>query len=213
MIRQAGIDFTTLPAQPADDLMGRYTGAATIFGVTGGVMEAALRTAYRLVTRQELDQIEIQPVRGMTGVRTASVTLAPPGENGESLIVKVAVAHGLGNARALLDEIRTGKSTYHLIEIMACPGGCVGGGGQPIGFDIALRGLRGETLYQEDRSLTCRRSHENSAVQQLYHDYLGSPLGEKSHHLLHTGYSPVFREGSLPASRNDIEMKGATDRR
>jgi NADH-quinone oxidoreductase subunit G len=117
----------------------------------------------------------------MEGVRTATV-------DADGLVIKVAVAHGLGNARKLMEEVKEGKSPYHLIEVMACPGGCVGGGGQPVGFDIALRHLRGETLYKEDKSLPVRRSHENPAIIEIYRDYLKEPLGEKSHHLLHTGY-------------------------
>jgi NADH-quinone oxidoreductase subunit G len=182
MIRAAGIDFTKLPDKPAENLMGAYSGAATIFGTTGGVMEAALRTGYKLITGKELEKIDILPVRGMTGVKTATVDVG-------GLMVKVAVIHGLANTRPILDEIRAGKSPYHFIEIMACPGGCVGGGGQPIGFDMALRSLRGETLYKEDKSLPVRKSHENVFIQKIYQDYLEKPLGEKSHHLLHTTYT------------------------
>ena len=181
MIKEAGIDFEHLPDAPPDRLMGIYSGAATIFGASGGVMEAALRTAYKLITGYELEDIDIEPVRGMQGIKTASVDI-------NSLKVKVAVAHGLGNARVLLDQIRARKSPYHLIEIMACPGGCVGGGGQPVGFDMALRALRGQTLYKEDKSLPCRRSHQNPGIERIYQEFLTEPLGEKSHHLLHTHY-------------------------
>jgi iron-only hydrogenase group A len=182
MIRQAGIDFDNLPDTDADTLMGQYSGAATIFGATGGVMEAALRTAYKLITGSELENLDIIPLRGMKGVKTAEVDI-------KGLQVRVAIAHGLGNARVLLDEIRAHRSPYHLIEIMACPGGCVGGGGQPIGFEMALRGLRSQNLYAEDKSLACRRSHQNPAIQKIYQEYLTVPLGQKSHHLLHTGYT------------------------
>jgi len=182
MIKEAGIDFASLPDEPAEELMGLYSGAATIFGATGGVMEAALRTAYKLVTGKELEKIDIESVRGLDGVKTATL-------NVDGLEVKVAVAHGLGNARKVLDEIRAGKSPYHFIEIMACPGGCAGGGGQPIGFDMALRGIRGQTLYNEDRQLPYRRSHDNPSIKKVYQDYLKEPLGEKSHHLLHTKYT------------------------
>jgi NADH-quinone oxidoreductase subunit G len=183
MIRQAGIDLASLPDVQAEELMGSYSGAATIFGATGGVMEAALRTGYKLVTGKELENLDIMPLRGNQGIKTATVKVG-------DLEVKVAVAHGLGNARELMDEVRAGKSPYHFIEIMACPGGCVGGGGQPLGFDMKLRATRGETLYKEDKSLPIRRSHDNPAVQKLYKDYLEKPLGEKSHHLLHTKYTP-----------------------
>jgi len=183
MIREAGINFAELPDKPAESLMGAYSGAATIFGATGGVMEAAIRSAYKIITGEELEKIDIMPVRGMSGVKTATVDVG-------GLKVKVAVAHGLGNARPILDEIRAGKSPYHFIEIMACPGGCVGGGGQPIGFDMAIRSLRGETLYSEDKFSTVRKSHENPSIKKIYEDYLTEPLGEKSHHLLHTKYTP-----------------------
>jgi len=186
MIKEAGIDFVSLPDEPAEELMGLYSGAATIFGITGGVMEAALRTAYKLVTGKELDKIDIEPVRGLDGIKTATV-------NVDGLEVKVAVAHGLGNARKLLDEVRASKSPYHFIEIMACPGGCAGGGGQPISFDMALRGIRGEVLYAEDRQLPYRRSHDNPSIKKVYQDYLKQPLGEKSHHLLHTKYTKKER--------------------
>ena len=182
MIKEAGIDFASLPDEPAEELMGLYSGAATIFGITGGVMEAALRTAYKLVTGKELDKIDIEPVRGLDGIKTATV-------NVDGLEVKVAVAHGLGNARKVLDEVRAGKSPYHFIEIMACPGGCAGGGGQPLGFDMALSEVRGQTLYAEDRQLPYRRSHDNPSIKKVYQDYLKEPLGEKSHHLLHTKYT------------------------
>jgi len=182
MIKEAGIDFAGLPDEPAGELMGLYSGAGTIFGATGGVMEAALRTAYKLVTGKELEKLDIEPVRGLDGLKTATVDV-------DGLEVKVAVAHGLGNAREVLDEVRAGKSPYHFIEIMACPGGCVGGGGQPISFDLALRGVRGQVLYNEDKALPYRRSHDNPSIKKVYEDYLKEPLGEKSHHLLHTKYT------------------------
>nr|QNO56093.1 hypothetical protein GIJIEOGM_00034 [Methanosarcinales archaeon ANME-1 ERB7] len=181
MIKEAGIDFASLPNEEAEPLMGMYTGAGTIFGATGGVMEAALRTAYKLVTGKELENLDITPVRGMEGIKEATVDV-------DGLEVKVAVAHGLGNARKLLEPVRVGKSPYHFIEIMACPGGCVGGGGQPISFDMALRSTRGQTLYNEDAELPYRKSYENPSIKRLYEEYLEEPLGEKSHHLLHTRY-------------------------
>ena len=195
MIREAGIDFADLPDMPAESLMGAYSGAGTIFGASGGVMEAALRTAYQIITGKELEQMDVLPVRGMAGMKTGTI---PVGD----LQVSVAVAHGLGNARPILDEIRAGKSPYHFIEIMACPGGCVGGGGQPIGFDMALRSLRGETLYKEDKSLAVRRSHQNPSITKVYQDYLVKPLGEKSHHLLHTAY--ISRD-DLPVLKDVIK--------
>ncbi|MBN2240686.1 MAG: iron hydrogenase small subunit [Dehalococcoidales bacterium] len=182
MIREAGIDFKTIHEEKADSLMAAYTGAATIFGATGGVMEAAVRTAYKVITGDELEDIDIMPLRGMEGIKTATVKIG-------DLDVNVAVAHGLGNARHLLDEVRAGKSPYHFIEIMACPGGCVGGGGQPHGFDMKVRTQRLEGLYDEDAHVArYRKSHENPAVIRIYQNFLGEPLGEKSHHLLHTRY-------------------------
>jgi NADH-quinone oxidoreductase subunit G len=187
MIRQAGIDLATLPDTQAENLMGAYSGAATIFGATGGVMEAALRTGYKLITNKELDAIDITPLRGTEGIKTAKVMVG-------DLEVRVAVAHGLGNARKLADEVRAGKSPYHFIEIMACPGGCVGGGGQPLGFDLKVRDIRASGLYKEDKDLPIRRSHQNPSVQKIYKDFLEKPLGKKSHHLLHTKYTPRDKE-------------------
>jgi NADH-quinone oxidoreductase subunit G len=186
MMKQAGIDLKDLPDEPADDPLGEYTGAATIFGATGGVMEAALRSAYFLVTGKELENLDILPVRGMEGIKEAVVPV-------DGLNLKVAVAHGLGNARRLLDKISAqladgGTSEYHFVEIMACPGGCVGGGGQPWGGTMARRARRGEALYAEDKALPKRRSHENASVMRLYETYLKEPNSEKAHHLLHTRY-------------------------
>ena len=189
MMREAGLDLKEMPDEPADDPLGEYTGAATIFGATGGVMEAALRSAYFLVTGRELENLDILPVRGMTGVKEAEVPV-------DGLTLKVAVAHGLGNARKLLDKIssqlaETGKSEYHFVEIMACPGGCVGGGGQPWGSDMARRARRGEALVPRKTS-HCRKGGPTkmSSVGLLYEKFLEKPNSEKAHHLLHTHYSP-----------------------
>lgn len=184
MIKQAGIDFLNLPEGAYDDPLGEYTGAGTIFGATGGVMEAALRTVYFLVTGEELGDLNITPVRGLDGVKDAAVTV---GELGE---VRVAVAHGLGNARKLLDQIRAGNSPYTFIEIMACVGGCVSGGGQPIPPSDEKRRLRAQALYKDDAEVQqYRQSHQNRSVQKLYEMFLKEPLGEKSHKLLHTHYT------------------------
>ncbi len=181
MIKENGLDFAGLPDEQADKLMSQYSGAATIFGTTGGVMEAALRTAYKLITNTELTHLEVQPVRGLEGIKEATVNI-----NGMAL--KVAVAHGMANARILLEQIRSGVSPYHFIEIMACPGGCVGGGGQPIGYDMVLRSTRGKVLYSEDTKLPLRRSHDNTEIKEIYKNFLGEPLSHKSHELLHTTY-------------------------
>jgi iron only hydrogenase large subunit-like protein len=183
MIRQAGIDFIHLPEEDYDLPMGQYTGAGTIFGATGGVMEAALRTVYAVVTGRTLPTLDIKPVRGLEGVKEATVEVGPLFE------VRVAVAHGLGNARQLMDKIVEGTANYHFIEIMACPGGCVGGGGQPLPATNEKRILRAEALYRDDRDIqSLRQSHENPAVKELYEKFLHEPLGELSHKLLHTHY-------------------------
>jgi NADH-quinone oxidoreductase subunit G len=182
MIKEAGLDFTKLPDEPADKLMSQYTGAATIFGASGGVMEAALRTAYKLITNTELAELDVRPVSVLNANKHATVDV-------RGTKVKVAIAHGLANARVLLDQIKAGASPYHFIEIMACPGGCVGGGGQPIGYDMVLRGIRSETLYSEDKALSLRRSHDNPEIQDIYSGFLGEPLSHKSHELLHTTYT------------------------
>lgn len=184
MIKQAGIDFENLADESYDDPMGEYTGAATIFGATGGVMEAALRTAYEVATGKVLENIEFAAVRGLNGIKEATVPVEGIGD------VRVAVAHGLGNARKLIERVKEDKTAYHFIEIMACPGGCVGGGGQPIPVNNEIRALRAKALYMEDERLTYRKSHENPSIKRLYAEFLGEPLGEKSHHLLHTHYTP-----------------------
>ena len=189
MIKQAGIDFVNLPDGGYDDPLGEYTGAGTIFGATGGVMEAALRSVYFLVTGEELGDLDITPVRGLEGIKDATVTV---GELGE---VKVAVAHGLGNARKLMDQIRAGESEYAFIEVMACPGGCVSGGGQPQPASDEKRKLRARALYRDDAEVQqYRQSHLNKSVMKLYETFLKEPLGHKSHELLHTHYTGRGKE-------------------
>lgn len=183
MIRQAGIDFVNLPDGEFSPPMGQYSGAGTIFGATGGVMEAALRTVYYVVTGENMPNLNITPVRGLDGVKEASMKVGPLGE------VRVAVAHGLGNARKLMDKIVAGKADYHFIEIMACPGGCVGGGGQTLPVSNEKRRLRAQALYHDDEDVQeYRQSHENPAIKEIYEKFLKEPLGEKSHKLLHTHY-------------------------
>ncbi len=193
MMKEAGVDLKTVKEDTVDPMLAEYTGAATIFGATGGVMEAALRTVYAVLSGKEMGNVEITPVRGMKGIKEMSVTV--PLKDGGELPVKVAVAHGLGNARQLLEKVReqlatTGKSEYTFIEIMACPGGCVGGGGQPRNSTFAKRARRGLGLYQEDHDLpqNKRCSHQNEAVKRIYAKFLGSAGSEKAHHLLHTNY-------------------------
>lgn len=181
MFKQAGIQLDKLPSEEYDAPLGISTGAGLIFGATGGVMEAALRTAYELVTKEELPNINFYNVRGMRGIKEAEVDL-------KGTKIKVAVAHTLANARKLMDRIKEGKADYHFIEVMACPGGCIGGGGQPIPTDLEIREKRIKGIYAADQQMKLRKSHKNPAVLQLYKEYLEKPLGEKSHHLLHTHY-------------------------
>jgi len=183
MIKQAGIDFSSLPEENYDDPLGESTGAAVIFGVTGGVMEAALRTAYEVLTGETLANIDFKEVRGLEGIKEASVKIG-------DLEVKVAVGHTLGNARKILDLIKEGKAGWHFIEIMCCPGGCIGGGGQPIPTNTEIRQKRIDAIYTVDERMVLRKSHENPSVKKLYEEFLEKPLGHKSHELLHTHYVP-----------------------
>ena len=194
MIQEAGIDFANLRDEKFDRWMGDSSGAAVIFGATGGVMEAALRTAYEVVTGQEIpfDSLNITPVRGMEGIREAAITMPDKMAGGYEFLagvtLKVAVAHGLTNAEKLMDKVRAGEADYHFIEIMACPGGCLGGGGQPIPTSPEIRQKRTEAIYAEDAALHFRKSHSNPEIQLLYAEFLKEPLGHKSHELLHTHY-------------------------
>ena len=184
MIKEAGIDFLNLKEEDYDAPMGEYTGAGTIFGTTGGVMEAALRTVYAVVTGENLPSLDVIPVRGLEGVKEATVKVGALGD------VKVAVAHGLGNARKVMDRIREGRADYAFIEIMCCPGGCVGGGGEPIPTSNEIRMLRAAALYQDDGQVQKKRqSHENPSITKIYETFLKEPLGHKSHELLHTHYT------------------------
>ncbi len=194
LIKRSGINFIKLPDSEFDnDIVGDYTGAGVIFGATGGVMEAALRTAAYKLSGKELEKVEIEEVRGLEGIKEASYTLG-------GAQVNVAVAHGMKNAKILMDEIRAGKSKYHFIEIMGCPGGCVAGGGQPYvkpcflpneDADIldTYKAKRAAALYQEDESRTLRASHKNPQIVKLYEEYLETPNSHKAHELLHTTYT------------------------
>ena len=194
LIKQAGLDFDKLEPVKYDRLMGESTGAAVIFGATGGVMEAALRTAYEIVTGREVpfENLDITPVRGMDGVREASIKIENPVKEWaflDGVELKCAVAHGLINAKSVMDSVKAGTADYHFIEFMACPGGCLGGGGQPIPTNPEIRKKRAEAIYAEDSGLPLRKSHDNPEVLKLYKDFLKEPLGEMSHHLLHTKYT------------------------
>ena len=194
MIKRAGIIFNRLPDEEYDaDIMGDYTGAGVIFGVTGGVMEAALRTVYFVLTGKEHEAVKFEQVRGFEGIREAAIDI-------DGMTVNVAVAHGMKNAKVLLDDIRAGKSKYHFIEIMGCPGGCIAGGGQPIVRSCFLpneaddildtyKEKRAATIYSEDERQTLRQSHNNPQIKALYDEYLGEPNSHKAHELLHTTYS------------------------
>ena len=183
MIREAGIHFTNLKDEEFDHPLGESTGAAVIFGTTGGVLEAALRTAYEVLTGETLEKVEFEALRGMDGIKEAVIPIA-----GRDF--RVAVTHGLGHARYILEKIQAGEAHYDAIEIMACPGGCIGGGGQPYHHgNVEILKARAHAIYQEDRSKRLRKSHENPAVIALYKDFIGEPYGEKAHDLLHTSYT------------------------
>ena len=188
MIDRAGIDFNALPDEKFDDPLGLYTGGGLIFGATGGVMEAALRFAVEKITGETLanDKVDFKEVRGVEGIKEAAYTAG-------GLTVKVAVASGLANARKLMEKVRAGEADYQFIEIMACPGGCVNGGGQPIQPASVrnftdLRAERAKALYSVDAKMELRKSQDNPAIQALYKEYLGEPGGHKAHELLHTSY-------------------------
>lgn len=186
MIKEAGIDFVNLPDEDFDSLMGQSTGAGVIFGATGGVMEAALRTAYELITGTELKDVNFTAVRGVEGIKEATVKIG-------DMDVNVAVCSSTGKAAELLDAVKRGEKKYHFIEVMGCPGGCVNGGGQPIVSAQVrnwtdIRAERAKALYTEDEAKTLRKSHENPEIKQIYADYLGKPNSHKAHELLHTTY-------------------------
>jgi NADP-reducing hydrogenase subunit HndD len=199
MIGEAGIDFVNLPDGEQDSPMGMSTGAADIFANTGGVMEAAIRTVYEVVTGRELpmDQLHVKPIQGLDGLKEASVTFEDCVDDWkflEGVTAKVAVAHGLSNARKACEMVAEGKADWHFIEIMCCPGGCIGGGGQPRFTTDEVRNKRIQAIYKEDEGREIRKSHENPAITQIYSEFLGEPLGHKSHKLLHTDYAAKLAE-------------------
>lgn len=182
MLKEAGIDFANLEPEGFDKMLGESTGASVIFGTTGGVIEAAVRTAYEWITGETLENVEFHDLRGLEGLREATVKIG-------DIDLKIGIAHGLGNARRLLEDIQSGKSVYHAIEIMACPGGCIGGGGQPYHHgNMEIIKKRQEAIYAEDVGKVVRKSHENEEVLRLYKEYIGEPYGKKAHELLHTHY-------------------------
>jgi len=182
LIKQANMDLNKLEEDEFDAPLGESSGAAVIFGATGGVIEAATRTAYELYTGKTLEKVDFEQLRGMDGIRSATVDF-------DGLNIKIGIAHGLGNARKLLDDVKAGRSQYHAIEVMACPGGCIGGGGQPLHHgDSSILQARTRAIYREDEGKTIRKSHENPYIVKLYDEFLGEPLSEKAHVLLHTHY-------------------------
>lgn len=186
MIRRVGLDFTELPDEGFDDPLGESTGAGVIFGATGGVMEAALRTAVETLTGETLESLDFTEVRGTKGIKEATYHVA-------GMDISVAVASGLGNARTLLNKVKSGEARYHFIEIMGCPGGCVNGGGQPqqpgsVRNFTDIRALRAKALYDQDAAMPIRKSHENPSIKRLYEEFLGEPGSHKAHELLHTTY-------------------------
>jgi NADH-quinone oxidoreductase subunit G len=186
MLKQAGIDFNALPEEEVDSLLGEYSGAGTIFGVTGGVMEAALRSAYFLITNEDLADVNFMDVRGLEGVKEATVDI-------QGTEIRVAIAHQMGNVEAVLDRVREAREKdeevpWHFIEVMACRGGCIGGGGQPHGATDEIRLKRTAGIYSDDEKSVQRCSHHNPMITRIYEDFLGAPLSHKAHELLHTNY-------------------------
>jgi len=193
LIKQSGMDFAALEDEPMDRLMGISSGAADIFANTGGVMEAALRTVYEVVTDRPLpvDNLHVAPIAGLEGIKTTALTLTdvqPEWAFLEGVTAKVAVVHGLANARRIIDQIASGEMEYHFVEVMACPGGCIGGAGQPRLTTNEIREKRMAAIYREDEGKSMRKSHDNPKIKQIYGEFLKFPLGERSHHLLHTEY-------------------------
>ena len=186
MIERAGLNFTLLPDEAFDNPLGESTGAGVIFGATGGVMEAALRTAVETLTGEELADVAFKEVRGTQGIKEATYHVA-------GMDINVAVASGTKNADELLKKVQSGEKQYHFIEIMGCPGGCVNGGGQPVQHasvrnNVDLKALRAKALYDADEAKTIRKSHDNPVIKEVYETYLGEPGSEKAHHILHTTY-------------------------
>ena len=182
MIKRSGLDFASLPSSDFNNIMGESTGAGVIFGTSGGVMEAALRTAYEWITNNTLEDLDFKSVRGLEGIKEASLVI-------DGNTINIAIVNGLANAKNLLDNIEDTSKKYHFIEVMACPGGCINGGGQPYSKDqYSLIEKRMNALYSEDVNKVIRKSHENPEIIKLYNEFLGKPNGEKSHYLLHTHY-------------------------
>lgn len=182
LIKEANLDLNNLPIEDFDKPLGESSGAAVIFGATGGVIEAATRTAYEVHTGKKLEKLDFEQLRGFEAIRSATVDF-------DGTPIKIGIAHGLSNARKLLEDIKAGRSEFHAIEIMSCPGGCIGGGGQPLHHsDSSILKARAKAIYSEDAGKPIRKSHENPYIIKLYEEFLGKPMSEKAHHLLHTAY-------------------------
>jgi len=191
LIKEANLDLNTLPDEDFDKPLGESSGAGVIFGTTGGVIEAAVRTAYEVHTNKKLEKLDFEELRGFEAIRKATVDF-------DGTPINIGIAHGLGNARKLLEEIKAGKSKFHAIEIMSCPGGCIGGGGQPLHHnDSEILKARAKAIYAEDAGKPIRKSHENPYILKLYEEFLGKPMSEKAHHLLHTAYFDKSRKIEL----------------
>jgi len=191
LVKEANLDLNTLPDEDFDKPLGESSGAGVIFGATGGVIEAAVRTAYEVHTNKKLEKLDFEELRGFDAIRKATVDF-------DGTPINIGIAHGLGNARKLLDEIKTGKSEFHAIEIMSCPGGCIGGGGQPLHHnDSEILKARAKAIYAEDAGKPIRKSHENPYILKLYEEFLGKPMSDKAHHLLHTAYFDKSRKIEL----------------
>lgn len=201
LFRLNRLDFSKLPPSQLDSWMGNFTGAGVIFGTSGGVTEAALRTAYELATGELLEEVEFHTVRGRENIREAEIDM-------KGTKVNVAVGHSTRAARELMEQVRSGQSKYHFIEIMACPGGCIGGGGQPLTRSDQQRAERIEAIYLEDQAQQLRKSHENPDIKTLYDEYLGAPLSEKSHQLLHTHYHPARNRYAVPGFNPQAQARG-----
>lgn len=201
LIKYANIDFNSLEDENFDSPMGESSGAAVIFGTTGGVIEAAVRTAYEIKTGKILESVDFKELRGMEGIRSATIDF-------DGLDINIGIAHGLGHARELLEEVRSGKSNYHAIEIMSCPGGCIGGGGQPYHHNNSeILKKRQAAIYREDRGKSIRKSHENPDIITLYSEFLGHPLSEKAHKLLHTHYSDRSTVWDIVTKSSELDSK------
>jgi len=196
---ERGIKLNELPESEFDCLVGEGSGGAVLFGTTGGVMEAALRTVYEQVTAEPMGRIVFEEARGLDGLKEAKITIKPgdkspfkmfAGPNGEGITLNIAVANGLGSAKKLIKGLQDGSAKYDFIEVMACPGGCIGGGGQPRSTDKQILSKRQAAMYDLDERSTIRRSHDNPLIQQLYKEFLGEPNSHKAHDLLHTHYVP-----------------------